>query len=647
MGKGRSIKNLDSKNFIYVLQLVLAGSSLARKLIEEKQISPGREPDWLSMHSRLNTERSRNPFHFPNHDYLEAISVDASTTSQGDIATGKSSLVTVDVKDKLQHIFFDENPDQKALFLAFCRVKSEFQEAVYGPLGSELQLENENAYHNISQCLEHHTLCAYVATCAADYNLLYEKLRVDLDFVINIHRITPGMMLAQYDEGELSPEALEIDTAYVTSDPVRMVFRMNATTSDDMGQERVPLYPRTQDKGPESVTQNEGAQTEVSKQIEEDGEGDADKDTADVHAISPMLKLQLVWERLRFDPLKCISKFSEFVRSQSQQTLDDSTPGSAWEVVQQFNKREKPSRQLLGHNQCQCPGQCLHIPSMPEIPLTPCLLGLNNKTGLKGLLMGWLNSDVMSAFRTMMLRDLPNAAGGGPQCYVTDNYFFTSSIAKGKNYWKKELSDRIILSDQAFEAWTGSFSVLHAKNHLFDYSAGMVPTPTSHRRRKATVNIFDKALFSGVFIPINIENHHYVGAVVCHADKTIYMLDWLSLNDATYYRQRNLIFHGRMVQHFLEEVFQLTHPGTHLDSYKIELPLPNALQRDSISCGVYLLVAMWQIVVSSAAGESVTECISKLPQLLACTDIDVARHWISLCILNQKILHEEPFILTE
>lgn len=60
-----------------------------------------------------------------------------------------ASFLTEAQQDRLDHEHFIQNPDQKALFIAFCGIKSQLKGSVYGPLGSELCLNMTTDYYTL------------------------------------------------------------------------------------------------------------------------------------------------------------------------------------------------------------------------------------------------------------------------------------------------------------------------------------------------------------------------------------------------------------------------------------------------------------------------------------------------------------------
>jgi Ulp1 family protease len=82
--------------------------------------------------------------------------------------------------------------------------------------------------------------------------------------------------------------------------------------------------------------------------------------------------------------------------------------------------------------------------------------------------------------------------------------------------------------------------------------------------------------YSNIFIPINIENKHWVLAVVTPVNKTLTMYDPLIIKHA-------------IVELVLESYFNNRYPGTWTTTYNVSVPK----QENAYDCGVFMVAFMW------------------------------------------------------
>ena len=100
-----------------------------------------------------------------------------------------------DVKMNRRNKVFQQFPNLREIADFVNKNRKEFRRPVWGPVACEVEIKSNNAAAYLEQHVANHVFKAFVVENKEDYNLLYQKVRVEMKLPINILTVKDGKLL--------------------------------------------------------------------------------------------------------------------------------------------------------------------------------------------------------------------------------------------------------------------------------------------------------------------------------------------------------------------------------------------------------------------------------------------------------------------
>lgn len=99
-----------------------------------------------------------------------------------------------DVKQNRRDKVFQQFPNLRQISEFVNANRKDFRRPVWGPIACEVEIKSNNAAAYLEQHVPNHVFKSFVVECTEDYNLLYQKVRVEMNLPINILTVKDGKL---------------------------------------------------------------------------------------------------------------------------------------------------------------------------------------------------------------------------------------------------------------------------------------------------------------------------------------------------------------------------------------------------------------------------------------------------------------------
>jgi chromosome segregation ATPase len=99
-----------------------------------------------------------------------------------------------DVKQNRRNKVFQQFTNLKQISDFVNDNRKEFRRPVWGPIACEVEIKSNNAAAYLEQHVPNHVFKSFVVECSEDYNLLYQRVRVEMNLPINILTVKDGKL---------------------------------------------------------------------------------------------------------------------------------------------------------------------------------------------------------------------------------------------------------------------------------------------------------------------------------------------------------------------------------------------------------------------------------------------------------------------
>jgi structural maintenance of chromosomes protein 5 len=104
-----------------------------------------------------------------------------------------------DVRQNRRNRVFQQFPNLKQIFDFVDANRKDFRRPVWGPVACEVEIKSNNAAAYLEQHVPNHVFKSFVVECNEDYNLLYQKVRIEMKLPINILSVKDGKLVEVED----------------------------------------------------------------------------------------------------------------------------------------------------------------------------------------------------------------------------------------------------------------------------------------------------------------------------------------------------------------------------------------------------------------------------------------------------------------